>query len=211
MLDAKSLIKSGELGNILYLRGVYGKSCGRKKDYKKSWRDSKRASGGGILLDQGIHILDIFRFFLEDEIHDIQGLVTSNYWNHESEDNAMLQFKSGKVIGSLHSSSTLWRHKLQIEVGMSEGYLEISGLLSKSGSYGREQIKIARKFREGLEYKDAIGYPTEEIRYYDHDLSWETQVEYWVKSILGDTVVDECGTRDAIKTMEIIEQIYNQN
>ena len=83
----------------------------------------------------------------------------------------MLQFKSGKVIGSLHSSSTLWKHRLEIEVGMTKGYLKITGLLSKSGSYGREQLKIARKFRDKEEYRDAVGFPTEEIRYYDQDHS----------------------------------------
>ena len=62
IIFATKLIKQNKIGKLLYLRGVYGH--GGKKDYKKEWRGIKRKSGGGQLVDQGVHLIDLSRYFL---------------------------------------------------------------------------------------------------------------------------------------------------
>ena len=164
----------------------------------------------GTAIRDFIHVLDLVRLYL-GEIENVQGIITTNHWDIEFEDNAMVNFRSGKAIGSLHSCATLWRHNFEIEIGLSKGFLKITGFLSKSGSYGRETLLIGRKSREGEEYKDAIGFPTEEIRYYDQDDSWKCQVDYWVDCIIEDNPIEMSGSDDALKVMKVIEEVYKQN
>ena len=54
----KQLVDSGEMGKILWMRGRYGKEV--NEAFFTGWRAKQELSGGGILIDQGIHMLDIF-------------------------------------------------------------------------------------------------------------------------------------------------------
>ncbi|MDB5210353.1 MAG: hypothetical protein JWQ30_1180, partial [Sediminibacterium sp.] len=141
--DAKAIIDSGSLGRILTLRGVYGKGGGY--DYHTSWRNDETVSGGGILLDQGIHMLDLFRYFVGDftEVFGMRGITA---FDIEVEDNAIviLRTEAGQ-LAQLHSSATSWKHIFRLEIGCEKGYAVISGLLSKTGSYGRETLVIGRR------------------------------------------------------------------
>ena len=201
---AKRLIESGKFGRLLWVRGVYGKSGG--KNFKTSWRNNKEVSGGGILLDQGIHMLDLFNYFCGD-FEDVKAFVNNAYWDLEVEDNAfvILKNKNGQN-GMLHSSATLWKHKFQIEIGLEHGYLIVEGLLSKTGSYGRETLKVGR--REFEDETDAVGNPSEEITYFDRDLSWDIEVNKVVECILNKTPVTESSSEDAWRVMRIVDRAY---
>ena len=61
---ARQIIDSKDLGEIVSLRGVYGKSS--IVPFESGWRAEKKYAGGGILLDQGIHMLDLILYFSED-------------------------------------------------------------------------------------------------------------------------------------------------
>ncbi len=204
ILRAKSLIQSGRFGKILWLRGVYGKSGGSK--YGESWRNAKEISGGGILLDQGIHMLDLFCNFCGD-FEDVLGFSTNQYWKFEVEDNAMLILKNKNgQIAQLHSSATLWRHKFQIEIGLEKGYLTIQGLISKTGSYGRETLTIGKQQFE--DETEALGNPSEEIIYFDKDLSWELEVKHFISAIEKNLPIVECSSEEAIRVMKLIDRVY---
>jgi predicted dehydrogenase len=204
VLKAKNIIKSGRLGNILGLRGVYGKSGG--VGFPGSWRNNKEISGGGILLDQGIHMVDLFRYFCGDFEH-VKCFVDNTCWNFEVEDNAYVALGNKKGQHALlHSSGTLWKHTFKMNIIMDEGYMIIDGLLSKSGSYGREQLVIAKK-----QFEDealSIGNPAEEIMYFDRDLSWELEVEEFIKCITHDEPVETSSSLDALRAMKIIDAAY---
>jgi predicted dehydrogenase len=204
ILEAKSITDAGRMGRILWLRGIYGKSGG--DGFEQSWRNDPQMSGGGILLDQGIHMLDLFRFFCGD-FCEIHGMLTTAYWDISVEDNAfvIMKNKAGQSA-QLHSSATLWKHTFRLDIGLEEGYLSAQGLLSKSGSYGRETLVIGRKSREG----GAVGNPREEVVYFDCDLSWELQVQELVKCIREDVPVVDSSTMDALRVMEIIDEVYRQ-
>ena len=204
VLKAKAIIKNGRLGNILGLRGVYGKSGG--VGFPGSWRNNKEVSGGGILLDQGIHMVDLFRDFC-GEFEHVKCFVDNTCWNFEVEDNAYVALGNKKGQHALfHSSGTLWKHTFRMNIIMTEGYLVIEGLLSKSGSYGREQLIVAKK-----QFEDealSIGNPAEEVMYFDRDLSWDLEVEEFVRCIANDEPVQTSSSLDALRAMQIIDAAY---
>lgn len=204
VLKAKAIIDSGRLGAVVNLRGLYGKSGGR--NYPASWRNDPEISGGGILLDQGIHMLDLFRFFA-GEFEEVKCFTSNGFWKTPVEDNAYVILRgSSGVHAILHSSATLWRHIFRCEITLEQGYLVIEGLLSKSGSYGRERLTMAR--REFEDEAAAVGNPAEEVTYFDRDLSWEMEIDAFVKAIREDLPVEFSNSTDALRVMEIIARAY---
>lgn len=204
--EAKRIVESGRLGHVLWLRGIYGKSGGR--GFEQEWRSNKELVGAGILLDQGIHMIDLFRFFCGD-FTEVKSMVTDAYWKTGVEDNAfaLLRSEAGR-IAMLHSSSTQWKHRFNLEVFMSEGYLIVNGILSSTRSYGDETISVARKrFDSGF----AQGKPTEEIIYFDHDPSWELEVAGFLDNVLGDKPVDMGTSEQALRAMELVFAIYEND
>ena len=199
--DAKGIIEGGSLGRLLWLRGVYGKSGGA--GFEQAWRNVPEISGGGILLDQGIHMLDLFCLFCGD-FQEVVGLTGTSYWDIPVEDNAfvILRNEAGQ-IAQLHSSATLWKHTFRLEIGLERGYLVASGMLSKSGSYGRETLLVGRGDGQG-----ARPDPREETIYYDMDPSWDVQIEHFVRNVREDLPVEESGSREALRVMRIIERVY---
>lgn len=202
--DAKAIIDSGSLGEILTLRGVYGK--GGDYDYHTSWRNDPAVSGGGILLDQGIHMLDLFRLFVGDftEVIGIRGITM---FEVPVEDNAMVILRTARgQLAQLHSSATSWKHTFRLEIGCEKGYVSISGLLSKTGSYGRETLLVGR--RAGLGERTALGNPREETTYYDVDPSWDIEVAHFVECIRDQKPVTQGSSLDALRVMEIVDSVY---
>ncbi len=204
IIKAKVMINSGRFGKVLAVRGLYGKSGG--KNYKHSWRNQKDISGGGILLDQGIHMLDLFRYFCED-FEEVKCFTNEAYWEFGIEDNAFVILQNNKgQNATLHSSATFWKHTFRIDFILEEGYIFVEGLLSKSGSYGREKLVAAK--RQFEDETEAVGNPSEEVTYFDQDDSWGLEVDEFVRCIKENKLVTVSSSWDALRVMEIIEQAY---
>ncbi|OPZ07248.1 MAG: 1,5-anhydro-D-fructose reductase [candidate division BRC1 bacterium ADurb.BinA292] len=204
--EAKRIIDAGRLGRILWLRGIYGK-CGGP-GFEHSWRSDRQRAGGGILLDQGIHMLDLFRYFCGDFV-EVKSMVATAHWPISVEDNAfaLLRDPHGR-IAMLHSSSTQWKNRFHLEIFLSEGYLSINGLLTSSRSYGDESITVARKqFDDGF----ATGKPREEIIYFDTDPSWELELAEFVDCIENDQPVRHGTIDDALAVMRMVYAIYEDD
>ena len=204
--DAKAIIDSGALGDILTLRGVYGKGGGY--EYHTSWRNDPAVGGGGILLDQGLHMLDLFHFFV-GEFSDVMGMRGIVHYDIPVEDNAMVILRTPKgQLAQLHSSATSWKHTFRLELGCAAGYVVISGLLSKTGSYGRETLVVGRRSARGE--KVAVGNPREETTYYDADPSWDIEVAHFVDCIRHNTPVAKGTSLDALRVMEVVDRVYRE-
>ena len=204
--DAKAIIDSGALGEILTLRGVYGK--GGDYDYHTSWRNDPEVGGGGILLDQGIHMLDLFRLFVGD-FTEVIGMTGITSFEVPVEDNALVLLRTARgQMAQLHSSATAWKHTFRLEIGCEMGYVVISGLLSKTGSYGRETLVVGRRPTKGE--RAAVGNPREETTYYDADPSWDIEVAHLVECIRENKPVEKGTSEDALRVMEIIDRIYRE-
>jgi len=198
------VVDSGRLGKILNMRGLYGKSGG--KNFRNSWRNNNEISGGGILLDQGIHMLDLFRYFCGD-FEYVKSFINNSFWKFDVEDNAYVILKNKKGQNAFfHSSATMWNHTFKIDIALEEGYIVVDGLLSKTGSYGREKIVIGK--RQFEDEASAVGNPEEEVTYFDRDLSWNLEVEEFIECIDQDRKVAISSSGDALKVMEIIEKAY---
>ena len=206
IMEAKRIIDSGRLGHLLWMRGIYGKAGGH--GFEHMWRSRKETAGGGILLDQGIHMLDLFRYFCGDFI-EVKGMVGTSFWPIEVEDNAfaLLRDAEGRVA-MLHSSSTQWKHRFNLELYLTQGYLSVNGILSSSRSYGDETITVARnRFDEGF----AVGKPTEEVVYFDNDPSWELEIQDFVRSCLTGAPVTCGSSDDAYRVMKLVYAIYESD
>ena len=207
VMKAKAIVDSGSMGKVIALRGLYGKSGG--KDFSESWRNDIQLSGGGILLDQGIHMLDLFNFFL-GRFSNVKSFLSNCQWNFDVEDNAVVIMKNNAgQLAMLHSSATFWKHMFNLNVILEKGYLKLDGLLSKSGSYGRETLVIGR--RQFEDEAEAVGNPSEETIYFDKDLSWELEVGKFLESVLSDKPVIECNSTDAYEAMDLVHRCYQDS
>ena len=202
MLHAKKLIDSGDYGKILWMRGRYGKGVDEK--FFENWRSSKDIAGGGIFLDQGIHMLDLFLMFCND-FDEVHAFVSNLYWKLDIEDNvfAIFRNKQGQVA-SLHSTMTQWRHIFSLEIFLERGYITINGLKTSSGTYGDEAMTIARN----RTLPPAAAWTQEENLIFHTDYSWEKEMNVFVDCIQRNTPVPVGNTQDAVKLMKLVEEVY---
>jgi predicted dehydrogenase len=208
VMEAKKLVESGSMGKLLWLRGVYGKAG--SIDYDKNWRNYKEISGGGILIDQGIHMLDLMRYFSQEDFTHINSFVTTSYWNIESEDNAFAIMQSdNKVTAMLHSSATQWKHKFLLEMCFEEGYVNLDGILSGTRSYAPEKLVVGRREFEDITF--AMGKPKENITWFENDDSWELEVTEFVDAILKKDTIKNGTSTDAFETLRLVERIYENS
>jgi predicted dehydrogenase len=208
VIEAKKLIESGSMGKLLWLRGVYGKAG--SIDYHKNWRNYKEISGGGILIDQGIHMLDLMRYFSGQNFTHINSFVTTSYWDIESEDNAFAIMQSDeKVTAMLHSSATQWKHKFLLEMCFEEGYVNLDGILSGTRSYAPEKLVVGRREFEDATF--AMGKPKENITWFENDDSWKLEVDEFVNAILKKGTIENGTSKDAFETLRLVEKIYENS
>jgi predicted dehydrogenase len=207
IMEAKAIVESGRYGRILWARGIYGKAGGLA--FESTWRSDKNLAGGGILLDQGIHMLDLMQYILGD-IVEIKSFVENLHWERiPLEDNAFALMKTadGKVA-MIHSSATHWKHKFSLDIFMEDGYICVNGLLTSTRSYGDESITFAKKQFEDEAY--AFGRPKEETIFFDRDDSWRLEIEEFHNCIAGKNNRPQGNSDDALKVMQLIESIYRE-
>lgn len=200
--DTIKIIRSGELGRIINLRGVYGKS--KIITFNQTdWRTKREIAGGGVLLDQGIHMVDLMRLFA-GEFTSVQSVVTNSHWGYDVEDNAyaLMQTADG-IVGMLNSSATQWRHRFHLDINLERGSVILGGLLTGTKSYGAETLTIAT-----VDHIADNGDPKEQLTRYNRDLSWELEINQFANCILKDEPIEHGASIDAFNTMKLVGQIY---
>jgi len=207
VLKMKQVIDAGTYGPILWMRGRYGKSV--DPDFLKTWRADAARAGRGILLDQGIHMLDLFLYFDGGPFDDVHALVSHRYWKLAGiEDNvfAIMRNRKTGVEVSFHSTMTQWRHLFSLEVFMERGYLVLNGLKTPSGSYGEEVLTIAKNRSTA----PAATWEDEEHLHYRVDRSWQNEAEHFLDAVINGAKL-ACGTAaQALRVMQLIDRIYEQ-
>lgn len=199
----REIIRSGAFGRILWMRGRYGKSVDEK--FFETWRAKKELAGGGILIDQGIHMLDLF-LYLSGSFHEVKAYVSRLYWKSDIEDNvfAILKNADTGVVASLHSTMTQWRHLFSLEVFMEKGQLILNGLKTSSGTYGDERLSISRNRSAA----PAAVWEDEENVTYHTDSSWTSEMDHFISAIKENRQIEIGHSLDALELMRIIDKIY---
>ena len=200
--DALAIVRSGALGRVINLRGIYGKSAIIDFRSPTHWRTKRAKAGGGVLLDQGIHMVDLMRLFAGD-FADIRSFVSNDFWKHDVEDNAyaLMRTRDG-VVAMLHSSATLWRHRFELEITLDKGTVILSGILSGSKSYGEETLTVARAT------PNDAGDPGEEVTRYENDPSWADEIADFAEAIAQDRPIVDGSAAEALATMQLVYRIY---
>ena len=201
--DALTIVRSDELGRVVNLRGIYGKSQLVTFGQNSDWRTKRAIAGGGILLDQGIHMVDLLRLF-GGEFEDIHSFISNDFWRHDVEDNAYALMRSASgVVAMLHSSATQWRHRFNLEITLERGMLILSGILSGSKSYGAETLTVA------WAANDDVGDPKEQTTRYNQDNSWRDEIAAFAEAILDDAPIVNGSSLEALRTIEMVYRIYH--
>jgi predicted dehydrogenase len=201
--DALKILASGELGHVINMRGVYGKAKLVTFD-QSDWRTKRAVAGGGVLLDQGIHMVDLMRLF-GGEFSEVHSFVSNGHWGYDVEDNAYALMRTPDgVVGMLNSSATQWRHLFHLDINLERGSLVLGGILSGTKSYGAETLTVVRADpdRDG-------GNPRETLTRYNHDPSWDDEIASFAECILHDCPVKSGTSNDALRTMQLVFMIYH--
>ncbi|MDZ4676781.1 MAG: Gfo/Idh/MocA family oxidoreductase [Oligoflexia bacterium] len=198
LLKARQLIDDGQLGEMMYLRARYGH--GARVGYEKEWRSIPELSGGGELLDQGVHILDLIYWYL-GPLPLQSSFVTTSFWDMKVDDNAVLTLSDKKRWATFHVSCSEWKNTFSIELYGRTGKILINGL---GRSYGKETLTYYKMLPE-------MGPPIiETFDFNEKDESWLLDLENLVdhvknqKPLWGDL-------ESASYALEQVRAAYRQN
>ena len=199
IIKAQEIIKLGIIGKIMYLRARYGH--GGRPGYEKEWRAKLSVSGGGELIDQGSHLIDLSRLFL-GEFNKVKGFINTYFWKMSVEDNAFLILKTySNKIAFLHASWTEWKNMFSFEIFGTLGKLDINGL---GGSYGEEQLTLYKMSKK-------MGIPKQKKwKFRSQDVSWKNEINEFYKDISYNRKPN-VNLIDACQTLKIINKIYKNS
>ncbi len=198
VLKAKEIFDKGDAGELMFVRGRYGH--GGRLGYEKEWRADPRIAGGGEMMDQGVHLIDLARMFAGD-FGEAVGFTETMFWNMNVEDNcfALLRNRQGK-IAFLHASWTQWKNIFSFEIFGKTGLLVIDGLC---GSYGEETLTFYKM-------KTEMGIPDKFVYSWKEDNSWDLEFKEFISAINEDR--EPIGNlNDAYKAMKLVFDIYKWN
>ena len=200
--ESLAIMRSGELGKVINMRGVYGKA--KLITFNQpDWRTRREIAGGGVLLDQGIHMVDLMRL-LGGDFTEVHSFVSNSHWGYDVEDNAYALMRTAEgVVGMLNSSATQWRHRFHLDINLDRGSLILGGILSGTKSYGAETLTVVR-----ADPDNDRGDPKEVITRYNRDPSWDEEMRAFADSVLNDKPVQSGTSDDALRTMQLVFKIY---
>lgn len=199
IIEANKLYKQNTIGSALFGRGLYG--IAGREGVEKEWRSDPKIVSGGQLMEQGIHLVDLFRWFLGD-IESVFGLVGTGYWPIAPlEDNgfATFQTKKGPIV-NIHSSLTQWINIFEFEIYGENGFFKVQGL---GGAYGNEKLIY------GLREPDKpFSYKT--IEYRGSDISWKNEWKEFASAVSSRKQPMGNG-HDGLRAMEVVNGVYRSS
>lgn len=199
LLKASEIVGSGALGDLMFVRARYGH--GGRVGYEKEWRANPALSGGGELIDQGVHLIDLARKFLGD-FAEVTGHAETLFWDMPVDDNAFLLLRTpGGKTAFLHASCTEWKNLFSFEIYGLDGKLHVDGF---GGSYGLERLTHYRMLPE-------MGPPETTIwEYPGPDQSWALEMREFLDDIrLGRQPA--ANLDDARAVLQVVEQVYKSS
>jgi predicted dehydrogenase len=198
-IRAREILDAGDCGQVMFVRGRYGH--GGRVGYDREWRADPAIAGGGELIDQGVHLIDLARWYLGAEFARLTAQTATFFWNMPVDDNAFLTLTttSGQ-IAHLHASCTEWKNLFSFEIYCRAAKLHLEGL---GGSYGIERLHHYRMRPE-------MGPPETVIHEYPGaDQSWALEwSEFSRAAATGGPV--RGGLGDALAALRIVDEVYGR-
>jgi predicted dehydrogenase len=195
---AKAMVDDGAIGPIMFIRGRYGH--GGRIGYEKEWRFVPEISGGGELIDQGAHLIDLSRWFL-GELNVAFARTPTYFWPGRVDDNCFLALMTADGrLAWLHASWTEWKNQFSLEIMGREGKLAIDGL---GGSYGVERL-VYYRMSPGMGPPEAASY-----EFPSPDRSFADDFENFVAAVEGRAAIIG-SLDDAIANLEIVQAVYDR-
>jgi predicted dehydrogenase len=197
--QARRLVDSGILGPLMFVRARYGH--GGRTGYETEWRAQPQRSGGGELIDQGVHLIDLARWFFGDFV-EVNGFAHTYYWDMPVDDNGFMLLKTAtKQVAFLHASCTEWKNTFSWELFGRDGKLQVEGL---GGSYGVERLAHYKNLPE-------MGPPETTIWEYPMaDNSWTMEMSEFAEDIRSGREPDP-GLNDAIAALRVVAKVYGDS
>lgn len=197
ILEARKIRESGKYGRLLYMRARYGH--GGRPGYEKEWRFNPRVSGGGQLIDQGSHLIDLARFFSGEDFSLDFALCKNYFWKAQAEDTGILVLESEKGTSAvLQTSCVQWKNLFSFELYFETAQVNIDGL---GRSYGTETLTVYKM-------KPEMGPPEAEVRKFEgEDNSWQLEIRDFLGSI-SKTPGIGADASDALQSISIIHSAY---
>ena len=195
---AKELLQEGAIGECLFFRAKYGH--GGRPGYDREWRADPKKGGGGELLDQGVHLIDLCRW-MGGEFELEFGAAETFFWDMPVEDNGFLYLKSSnkKTVAWLHASCTEWKNSFEFEVFGKKGKLQVVGL---GGSYGEEELRCYR-------VRPQMGVPELATYCFPQDFSWEEECAAFMQEISGQST-SIARPEDGLKAISLVYEVYRR-
>ena len=196
---AYKLVRSGAIGKLMFVRGRYGH--GGRLGYEKEWRMDPVRSGGGELIDQGVHLIDLARWFLGD-FKVVEGFAGTYFWKSNVDDNAFLSLRTkADKLAWLHVSWTEWKNLFSFEIYGRTGKLHVDGL---GGSYGLERLYYYKMLPQ-------MGFPTTRVWAFRRlDDSWTKEIRFFEEDI-SKSRKPKPGLTDALAAMRCVEATYKKS
>ena len=203
VVKISEILEKRMLGDVLWMRGRYGKEV--DEDYRYSWRCNPELNGGGILIDQGIHLIDLMNH-LSGGFDGAQAVLSNNYLGIDGvDDNSFVTVFSTetKISASLHSTITQWRYLFSLEIFLENGSIILNGLRTNSGNYGNEilTIKPNKHLEEEIE--------TTEEEFTSND-SWRLEMDAFISAINTGKPYPYANLRDAVSVTKLVDLIYEK-
>jgi predicted dehydrogenase len=194
---AREILDAGDCGDVMFLRGRYGH--GGRVGYDTEWRADPARSGGGELLDQGVHLIDLARWYTGAELTVAHGRVETYFWRMPVDDNAFLTLVTAAgQVAHLHASCTEWKNTFSLEIYARHAKLHWEGL---GGSYGTERL-YHYEMRPEMGPPDAIIY-----EYAPTDTSWKLEWQDFARAVRDGA--RPCGdVEDALAVLRVVDSVY---
>ena len=197
----KSIIDAAKLGKILWMRGRYGKEV--DETYSSTWRCDKSLNGGGILIDQGIHMVDLMSY-LGNGFDGAQAVLSDSFLGIDGvEDNGFITLfsRKSKISASIHSTITQWRYLFSLEIFLEKGSMILNGLRTNSGRYGEEILTIKPNLK-------CMAYAEDQEYKYPENSSWRQEIDEFVVACKQGKQYPFARFDDAVETTKLVDLIY---
>lgn len=199
-MGAKEIADKGEIGKIICVRARYG--FGGRPGYEKEWRFNKKVSGGGELIDQGMHMIDMARWFMGDFV-DVKGFAENLYWGGEVEDNGFLLLRTAdRRVAQIHVSWTNWEWVHSFEIFGTLGYLSVDGLDKRYR--GPEKLTVGKVDPQSGKFPVETITPFPEEKKED---SFVRELEEFA-AVIGGKMSLQAKGEDVVEVLKIVEKVY---